>query len=99
MANTLEGSYYLVVHKKNWRGLSARLSNKNPALKAGEVAIKISVAIPSGLFERPQIQAKIVIPENSITPKVLDATVLDNVREVLEAQTGFDVRVSIVDSE
>lgn len=99
MADTIDGSYYLVVYKKNYSNLGARLSNKSPALKSGELAIKVLVSIPRAMFERPQLQAQISIPETSVTPKVLDAIVLDNVQEVLKATLGFDIKLSVVDPE
>lgn len=68
-------------------------------MPTNEVAIKIHVAVPDTLFKRPQLQAKIVIPNDSVTPETLDAKVLDNVKEVLEQQLGFDVRLSVVDPD
>ncbi|HJW40756.1 MAG TPA: hypothetical protein VJ476_05920 [Rhizomicrobium sp.] len=73
------------------------MTSKLPKMEPGEVAITVNVAVPNALFKRPQIQASISIPENAVTASVLDATVLDNVREVLEQQTGFDVKVSLIE--
>jgi hypothetical protein len=97
MADTMTGEFYLVVKKKGYYTLAGRLANKSPSLDVGEVAIKVSVKVPRGLFDRPQLQASITIPEDSITPPVLDATILDNVREVMKATMGFDVEISVVD--
>jgi hypothetical protein len=92
------GNYYLVVRAGKYsRDLRARLASGLPALAKGEVAIKLSVDVPAAMFLTPQIQAKVIIPENSVSAPVIDATVLDNVREVLEQRTGFDVSVSVVE--
>jgi hypothetical protein len=98
MAHNIEGNFYLVVRKKNWSVLAARLSLKNPSLKSGEVAIKVSVAVPDALFARPQLQAKLTVPEGAVSKPVIDATVLDNVREVLQQQTGMDIKLSLVET-
>lgn len=87
---------YLVVSPKGWSGLSGRLTSKSPALKPNEQVVKLSVQVPDALFKRPQLKASIVIPESSVSSPVIDATVLDNVREILCQQTGLDVSVSLV---
>ena len=76
--------------------LSARLAAKVPALKSDEVAVKLSVSVPEVLFKRPQLQASITIPESAVTAPVVNAEVLDNVREIISQQTGLDVQVSLV---
>jgi hypothetical protein len=76
--------------------MSARLALKSPSLAKDEIALKISVEVPDALFNRPQLQAKITIPESAVTAPVVDAQVLDNVREILQQQTGLDVSVSLV---
>src|SRR5579859_5666037 len=91
------GEFYLVVHRKNYSSLSGRLSTRTPDLEAGEVAIKLNVTVPETLFKRPQLQASVTIPESAVTPPVLDAQVLDNVREVLEQQTGMDISVRLIE--
>lgn len=76
--------------------MSARLALKSPSLAKDEIALKISVEVPDALFNRPQLQAKITIPQSAVTAPVVDAQVLDNVREILQQQTGLDVSVSLV---
>lgn len=95
----LSGSFYLVLHRKNFPYLAARISSKTPSLAAGEVAIKLNVTVPEALFKQPQLQASVIIPEDSVTPPVLDAKVLDNVREIMEQQTGMEVSVRLVEGE
>ena len=101
MASTLEGDFYLILKKKTgyMSRLVGRLCTKLPALAAGEIPVKITVELPAALFTRPQFQAKVIIPESSVMKPVIDADVLDNVRQVLEQQTGMDIRVSLVENE
>lgn len=97
MPHTREFEGYLVVSPKGWCGLSGRLTSKVPALKSDEQAVKLSVKVPDALFKRPQLKASITIPESSVSSPVIDATVLDNIREIMCQQTGLDVSVSLVD--
>lgn len=98
MSNMCSGEFYLAVKKKRgWSALTARLTNKSPSLVSGEVAIKVTVNVPDALFERPQLQARIVVPESAVSKPVIDATVIDNIQETLNKQFGLDVRVSLVE--
>lgn len=98
-AKTMTGAFYLVIHPRSWDRLSARLTTAAPSLTAGEVAIKLNINVPGALFTQPQIQASVVIPEDAVTPPVLDAQVLDNVREVLEQHTGMAIKLSVVEPQ
>jgi hypothetical protein len=66
---------------------------------SGEVAIKVTVNVPDALFERPQLQARIVVPDSAVSKPVIDATVLDNIQQVLNQQLGLDIRVSLVEND
>lgn len=94
-----EAELYLVVSPKakSYQGLAARVASRVPSLKSNEVAIKVTIRVPETLFKRPQLQAQITIPESAVTAPVVNAAVLDNVREALQQQTGLDVRVSLVE--
>lgn len=96
---TRNSDFYLVVSAKGWNALTGRLATKVPSLKAGEVVMKLSLNLPGSLFERPQLQASITIPEDSVSAPVIDAKTLDNVREVLAQQTGMDITVRLVESD
>jgi hypothetical protein len=96
MSTTRDLNAYIIVKPKGWGGLSARLASRIPALKSDEIAIKLCIDVPDALFKRPQLQASITIPESAVTPTVVNAEVLDNIREVLSQQTGLDVTVNLV---
>lgn len=87
---------YLVVKPKNSYSLTARLALKKPSLAKDEIAVKVTISVPDALFNRPQLQASITIPESAVTAPVVNATVLDNIQEVLSQQTGLDVAVRLV---
>lgn len=92
---------YLILKRpaKSYRDLLARVDTRVPALAVGEIALKLEVNVPVGLFQRPQLKASITIPEDKVTPSVLSASVLDNVKEVLEQQTGMDISIAVVEHE
>lgn len=96
-AQKVSGEFYLVIHRKNYSTLSARLTSRTPDLEAGEVAIKLNVNVPETLFKKPQLQASVTIPEDSVTAPVLNAQVLDNVKEVLAQTTGMDISLRVVE--
>jgi hypothetical protein len=93
----VKGEFYLVIRRKNYNSLSGRISTRTPDLEAGEVAIKLNVEVPETLFKKPQLQATVVIPQSSVSPPVIDATVLDNVKEILEQQTGLAITLNLVE--
>lgn len=94
-----EGVLYVVARKKRgYSNLTFRSTLQPPDVVAGEVALRLVVELPDALFVRPQLTARIVVPKESVTPPNVDATVLDNVREAIQAQTGLDVRVSLVEA-
>lgn len=88
--------FYLVLSQKGYYNLSGRLTSKTPGLSAGEIVVKLNVNVPDALFSRPQLQASITVPDN-MAPSTISAQVLDNVKEVLQQQTGMDITVSLVE--
>lgn len=93
-----ETELYLVVKPKSYFGLSARVSTRVPALQSDEVAIKVNVKVPNMLFKRPQLQAQITVPDTAVSAPVINAEVLDNVREVLSKQFGVDMSIQLVEA-
>jgi hypothetical protein len=98
--STLTSTFYLALSKKkigvytNGR-LNGRLSMKPPALARGEIAMKLSVEVPAGLFEIPALRATVRVPNEAVSPPSIDATVIDNVQELLRERTGLDVVVTL----
>lgn len=91
------GGYLVASMKKQpWGELSVRYTSKAPALSAGEVAVKIDLYLPEGLFKRPSLEAKIEVPESAVSQPVISAEVMDNIQEVLKQQLGIDLKVSVV---
>lgn len=95
----LSATYYLIVKPKGYYGLSVRTTLKKPTLKKGEKAIKVSLALPSTMFVEPEITAKISVPAGTLPSSVVNAAVLENVRETLTRTTGMSVSVSLVEPD
>ena len=81
-----------------WKS-TARLTTNKPAVGKDEVAVKIGVSLPVSLFIAPQLEAKITVPDAAVTPLVVEMEVLDNIRELIAQQTGFDVSLKQVTVE
>lgn len=68
-------------------------SGKTPSLKPGEVAIKLSVSLPETLFQKPTLRAQITVDENSITAQTVDASVVNNIVELMQAEHGITLEI------
>lgn len=90
------GSAYLVLAQGKYRAVKvSRVSHRSPSLQPGEIAIRIQFQIPAAMFTRPQIEATVVIPDESVTPAKLDAKVLDNIRETIGQMIGLEVKIQL----
>lgn len=91
--------FYLVVSKKNRWSTRVRLSINSPRMEPNEVAVKMKLELPDALFDKPQLQAKVSIPESSVSPQVIDATVIDNIQDAIKSVTGLEIKVSVVEEK
>lgn len=98
MALILTNTFYLAVKQAKFSGLSARLTNKQPQLAPEERAIKIRIEIPLSLFVTPQLEFDVKVPESSVNPQILPAEVQDNIKSLLEQQTGLSITLNVVDN-
>lgn len=65
-----------------------------PYLEWNEVAIKVNIDVPKELFERPSLEATIVVdelPNNAYQPKIVIDTV-----DLIEQQTGAKINFTVV---
>jgi len=76
---------------------SAKAYKNKPAVDANEVAFKVSFEIPAAVFQRPQFEARISVPADSVVPLVVNMEVRDNVEDLLRDRTGFNVKLLPVD--
>jgi hypothetical protein len=94
---TYQHSFYLCFKKKQrgWGQLSVRVTERQPSLEGGEVAIKVTAALPEVLFQRPLLTAKISVPEDKCSPATIDATVAENITDIVRQQLGIDMKLVI----
>lgn len=78
---------------------TARLAVNKPSVSPTEVAVKIKISLPSTLFIRPSLQAKITVPDNATLPPVMDLEVVDEIEKLITANTGFDVKLILPDAQ
>lgn len=88
-------SFHLVVNK---RGSVKAVVNK-PSLGYDEIAIAIRLDVPKGLFEKPQLQAAITIPETAAAPHQVTCKMQDNIRDAIQQAAGMEVRLTLLNPE
>ena len=84
---------------QGWQRSSITTSIAKPSTKPNEVAIKITLVLPDALFEKPQLTARIEIPNDAVTQPNLSADVQDNIAEALSEQLGINVSISVPEQE
>lgn len=77
----------------NWSATSVRATKRRPATAPSELSFKIEVDIPNSFFTRPELVARIEVPESKVRP-IVDAQTLAQVADQLQLQTGFRVTVT-----
>lgn len=99
----MKASRYLIIAGKKgfhgWECQQVRITTGKPKLKSNEHAIKIMFDLPDALFERPQLEASIVIPVDSVTKPTIEAETIDTIQEAIESQTGIDLKIQLVEPE
>ena len=80
---------WLVVNKNGVKSVR----KQKPSLDWDEVAVKLNIEVPKELFERPTLEATLVvneIPNNAYHPDVI----LDTV-DLIEQQTGAKINFTV----
>lgn len=84
-------AFYLVVNSNG----SVRTCKHRPALAWNEISIRQSLTLPTALFQKPHIEAQVVIPDDAASPTEITAEVQMNVKEAIEQATGLNVRLTV----
>ena len=82
-------SSWLIVNKNGIKSVR----KQKPSLDWDEVAVKINIDVPKELFDRPTLEATLVvrdIPNNAYQPEVI----LDTV-DLIEQQTGAKINFTV----
>lgn len=76
---------------------SARITQTKPSVSADEISILLDLRIPDSLFNRPRLEAKIELPE--VAADVLEAHVIENVKDIIEESTGLTFAINVIKEE
>lgn len=98
-------SQYIIIKGKktstysSYRKYTSRMSKGSPKLDSDEVAVLVSIELPDALFEKPSLQASIVVPKEAVSKPVIEAAVIDNVQDIIKQNTGFEVKLEVVEKD
>jgi hypothetical protein len=89
---------YLVINSKGKTRLLERTKSnyRGNLLKPNEIAIKINVEVPDKLFQRPQLEASVVISPEIKFPDIIKADTLVNAENAIKQVTGLDLKINVV---
>lgn len=90
---------YIVIKKRGAYRYSSRMTKGTPALDRNEIAVKVSLEIPDAIFNRPALTATIKVPEDAVGKPEIEAEVIDNVQDLIKQNTGFDVKLEVVNEQ
>jgi len=94
---------YIVIEGRKDRfgymSLKARMVERTPKLKGNEVGLRLDIDIPSALFERPTLEAKMVVPDTAVQQVEITPEVTDNIEKIIKESTGLVMAIKIVPFE
>lgn len=97
MSDNYSNTFYLAISPGKFSSLNARIQKKLPRMAANERCMKLTVTVPKALFGTPQLEAKITVPDTSVSAPVITPEVLNNIKQVMSQQLGVDMTISIVE--
>lgn len=79
----------------DWALRFERVVSKKPAVGRDEIALQLRIRVPAALFEKPTLGATISVngdvPQMDLTPETVTT-----VQDLIRAQTGLDVQLTVV---
>ena len=91
--------HLIIGRKQQYEKATARLTTNKPALESYEIAIRLNFDIPDSLFDKPLLQANVVIPKNSVSAPTITADVTDNIAETVSKELGVDLNITLLQEE
>lgn len=86
---------YLIINNRG--GVTIR--EKEPRLAGNEVALRLELDVPDGLFKRPVLKAVMKVPQESIPKTSITPQITDNIEKIIKEATGLEMCVSILPHE
>lgn len=87
----MKTSFFLTVNSKG----TVKTTKTRPILNWDEIAISVSLNLPSSLFQKPQLEAVIDVPETAVQPLTIETDVANNIQEAIQQATGYEVRLTL----
>lgn len=91
----MESICYLVANR---RGVHSVRKTK-PALNWNEIAVRVEIDLPDVLFQRPHLEAKIVVDKDAVQPVKMTPEILVNTKDLIEQQTGCKIDLKVLPIE
>lgn len=82
---------YLIVSARG----AVRVTKGAPDLKWDEIAVKVKLKLPRGMFTKPTIEAVVTVPDSAAKPPTIEADVIENVGEAIRLATGMHVELIV----
>jgi hypothetical protein len=84
---------YLIIGKNGIRGVR----KSKPNLSWDEVAVLVSLDIPDVLFQRPLLEATIIVDKDKLQFQQISPQLVINTKEFIEQQTGAKIDFRILE--
>lgn len=68
------------------------MARGKPDIGRRERRVRFNATLPTSLFKEPELQAKIVVPDQSLKPTMID---IEAARDAIEAAIGMDVDLQV----
>jgi hypothetical protein len=82
----------------NRRGVVSCRKTK-PSLRSDEVSMRINIDLPDILFQKPQLEAKILVDEKAVIPANLTPQILIDSKELIQQVIGCNIDLRVVEQE
>lgn len=74
---------------------SCRVTKNKPSLNHNEITMLLEIHLPDALFQKPQLEAKITVPDEAARAGVIESVVSENVQHAIEQATGLTFSIAI----
>jgi hypothetical protein len=58
--------------------------------------MKLKIEVPASLFLKPSLEASISIPDDAVSPVIINPEVQDNIKDIIKRNTGLDLNITVV---
>ena len=84
--------FFLVVNHKG----AVRTVKSRPTVDWNEVSISLEFHLPNALFEKPQLQGMLIIPQNVAIAQPINIEITNNIKEAIEKASGLECRLNLI---